>query len=519
MTPGSSDEPQRTAELDRWGTFVVDRVLDMRGETCPRPQLFTKKVVTKEMSAGQVLELVVDNPSSPELVPTIMDDIHAVHLGTLRKGADWRLYIRKGGEAAATPLDQAAAGHAATAAALPIGATARGAARVERGRRLGGHGWFLGGMIALSFAVLGGLFVGIGNQVVPASYVGLQGFPKIGTLPNKVDGVVVTFVFAFIVGFLIQRSRWCNASAIRDAILFKSFRNTKPLLAAMAVITAMFTIFEAMDVGQPINIVGGAFTVLGLFLFGIGMVLGGACTVSVWIRSAEGSVAAVIALAYTFAGMFLFSELWNILRWPAANYLQSATPNLSILSFGEFNAMSIRSMFGPLWGPVMVVVAGSLQVLVLIFMYRKMTSVEARARRARVPVMAGAGAAQAVGLPAAAAPGSPTAASPGPVGVGNGAAMIALGGAPPFSVDRVLDLSGETCPRPQLFTKKVVTREMQVGQILELVVDNPSSPELVPTIMADIGATHLGTVRGGHDWKLYIRKDRESVTMKGMTKR
>ena len=377
-------------------------------------------------------------------------------------------------------------------------------------------GLFAVGLLAVTAAVLTGLFLLVRSPQAPSAYPGLNGFPKAGTLPSKGTGDAVTFVFAFIVGFLIQRSRWCNASAIRDAILFKSFRNTKPLLAAMMIITTMFTIFEAMNVGQPINIVAGAFTVLGLFLFGIGMVLGGACTVSVWIRSAEGSVAAVWALLYTFVGMFLFSELWNVLRWPEANYLQSTSPNWSILSFGSFNAMTIRGAFGPVWGPVAVLLAGALQVLVLVLIYRRLLRIE---RASRTVAEAGRAAqtvaAEAVREPAMA--GAATAASNGGTGIGDIIipAPEELGR---LQVDKVLDCSGEMCPRPQLLTKRAVVKEMDVGQVLELVVDNPSSPDLVPTIMNDIGAVHLHTVRTEHEWKLYIRKERELAGRSGARK-
>lgn len=394
-------------------------------------------------------------------------------------------------------------------------------------------GWFALGILAVTAAVLIGLFLLVRAPAAPSAYPGLNGFPKAGTLPSKGTGDAVTFVFAFIVGFLIQRSRWCNASAIRDAILFKSFRNTKPLLAAMMVITAMFTVFEAMNVGRPINIVAGAFTVLGLFLFGIGMVLGGACTVSVWIRSAEGSVAALWALLYTFVGMFLFSELWNVLRWPAANYLQSTKPNWSILSFGSFNAMTIRSTFGPVWGPVAVMVGGALQVAVLVLIYRRLLRVERSVHTAASAATA-AGPATAVSTATAAAPtaaAAPTTAGPLPIPAPTGAATgdgqadgahaglgvrsATLPDGDRLEVHKVLDCSGEMCPRPQLLTKRTVVKEMDIGQILELIVDNPSSPDLVPTIMDDIGAVHLHTVRSDRDWKLYIRKERELAGRSG----
>lgn len=426
---------------------------------------------------------------------------------------------------------------AATRSAAPGAAGTRGGSRGagQGGRRP--HLLFALGILVITGIVLAVLYLVLGERTAPSAYPGLNGFPKVGTLPSKTTGDVVTFVFAFLVGFLIQRSRWCNASAIRDAILFKSFRNTKPLVAAMAVITAMFTIFEVINVGQPIRIAGGMFTVLGLFLFGIGMVLGGACTVSVWIRSAEGSVAALWALIYTFVGMFAFSELWNVLRWPAASYLQSTSPNLSVLSFGSFNAISIRDAFGPVMGPVAVAVAGAAQVAILILIYRKFGRVERAARAVQVaaappaeaasaaaPAMADVQAVAGSAQPSALAAAGPALDAAGPAAPGEpepdaDRRSVELPAVGHVLVDRVLDCSGEMCPRPQLFTKRVVAKEMAVGQLLELVVDNPSSPDLIPTIMHDIGAAHLHTVRVDGNWKLYIRKERDLTTSEGRTGR
>lgn len=42
-------------------------VLDVQGYVCPHPQLYTKKALEK-LKAGDVLELVFDNPSSGESI-------------------------------------------------------------------------------------------------------------------------------------------------------------------------------------------------------------------------------------------------------------------------------------------------------------------------------------------------------------------------------------------------------------------------------------------------------------------
>ena len=102
---------------------------------------------------------------------------------------------------------------------------------------------------------------------------------------------LVAFIFGSIVGLLVQRSRFCNTAALRDAILFKTYRNTKALLISMMILTIGFTGFMSIGEGKPMHFDVGLNQVIGLFLFGIGMVLAGACTVSTWVKAGEGSSA------------------------------------------------------------------------------------------------------------------------------------------------------------------------------------------------------------------------------------
>ena len=79
---------------------------------------------------------------------------------------------------------------------------------------------------------------------------------------------LVAFVFGSVVGLLVQRSRFCNTAALRDAMLFKTFRNTKALLVAMMILTIGFTAFISIGAGNPMRFDVGVNQILGLFLFG-----------------------------------------------------------------------------------------------------------------------------------------------------------------------------------------------------------------------------------------------------------
>ena len=176
---------------------------------------------------------------------------------------------------------------------------------------------------------------------------------------------MIAFVFGTAVGLLVQRSRFCNTAALRDAMMFKTYRNTKALLIAMMILTLGFTAFMTVGAGHPLEFDVGLNTFLGLFLFGIGMVLAGACTVSTWVKAAEGNVGAMWALLFTFMGMFLFSLLWSYNYWPPAPASMTGDPNPEALQAGFVNARTLQEKTG-----VPAVVFGLVQFAVLAAIYR-----------------------------------------------------------------------------------------------------------------------------------------------------
>jgi len=182
---------------------------------------------------------------------------------------------------------------------------------------------------------------------------------------------LVAFVFGSIVGLLVQRSRFCNTAALRDAMLFKTYRNTKPLLMGMMILTFGFTLFLTFGEGKAMQFDVGLNQVAGLFLFGIGMVLAGACTVSTWVKAGEGNVGAMWALLFTFIGMFLFSLLWSENFWPPASISMTGEPNLEALQLGFINARTLQDKFG-----VPAVIFGMVQVFLLGLIYRAIVKKE-----------------------------------------------------------------------------------------------------------------------------------------------
>lgn len=198
---------------------------------------------------------------------------------------------------------------------------------------------------------------------------------------SVVGQCLAAFIFGSAVGFLVQRSRFCNTAALRDAMLFKTYRNTKALLVTMMILTVGFTTFMTFGDGHPLQFDVGINQVVGLFLFGVGMVLAGACTVSTWVKAGEGNVGAIWALLFTFIGMFLFSLVWSYTYWPPASATMSGEPNLAGLQFGFANAATLQEETG-----IPALFFGLIQTAVLYAIYQAILRKERSIAQQRAPV-------------------------------------------------------------------------------------------------------------------------------------
>lgn len=75
-----------------------------------------------------------------------------------------------------------------------------------------------------------------------------------------------------------------------------------------------------------------------------------------------------------------------------------------------------------------------------------------------------------------------------------------------YSVSKQVDCLGDSCPRPQLMTKKALN-DASPNDVIEVLVDNPSSMEAIPPMLNDLGASHLETVKTDRHWEVFVRKD------------
>ncbi len=69
----------------------------------------------------------------------------------------------------------------------------------------------------------------------------------------------------------------------------------------------------------------------------------------------------------------------------------------------------------------------------------------------------------------------------------------------------MLDVTGYVCPHPQIYCKKALEK-IQVGDMLELVFDNPSSGESITSMCNTTGDQIMEKKEEGGKWKWMIKK-------------
>jgi uncharacterized protein len=159
-----------------------------------------------------------------------------------------------------------------------------------------------------------GFSIARGVAAAAAAFVILWGMASSDRL------LAVFWLFGLAFGFVLQRSRFCFASAFRDLFLLGDARVMKGIIAGLAVATAGFTVlmarllpevgFGSLPPGATVLPLG-IHTVVGGVLFGIGMVLAGGCTSGSLYRAGEGYVGSMVALLGIMVGLEISSHTWN----------------------------------------------------------------------------------------------------------------------------------------------------------------------------------------------------------------
>ncbi len=146
------------------------------------------------------------------------------------------------------------------------------------------------------------------------------------------------FIIGNTFGFLLQKTQFCFVSGFR-AIFYRDLRFLTALFIAILVQSiGIFTLFNFELINIPNGNLPLIATLLGGFLFGLGMIISGFCASGAWFRSGEGSSGAFITL-FVFA-LTITSAHKGALKWKMS-YLE----NLHVINISNIHTFFDISPF------------------------------------------------------------------------------------------------------------------------------------------------------------------------------
>ena len=153
-------------------------------------------------------------------------------------------------------------------------------------------------------------------------------------------------------GFVLQKSRFCLVSVLRDPILIGMTQLTRAfiLLLGISILGFALVSWGASQSNMPLRLNVfplGVHTIVGGILFGIGMVLAGGCTSGLLMRVGEGFAMQWVAFFGLVVGAVIGQR--SQVNWRNA--------------FGEWPGIFLPDIFG--WVPTLI-----LEILILAALWR-----------------------------------------------------------------------------------------------------------------------------------------------------
>lgn len=149
--------------------------------------------------------------------------------------------------------------------------------------------------------------------------------------------IITGLICGSLLGFVMQRGRFCLTGGFRDMYIAKDNRMFYALLIAIAVQSV--GVYGLIQFGF-IQFAAGSFpwigVIIGSYIFGIGIVLAGGCATGTWYRAGEGLIGSWIAL---FGYMLMAAIMKTGVLLPINTSLQSV--QLPSNSIAESTGLSV----------------------------------------------------------------------------------------------------------------------------------------------------------------------------------
>ncbi|MCL7414237.1 MAG: YeeE/YedE family protein [ANME-2 cluster archaeon] len=136
------------------------------------------------------------------------------------------------------------------------------------------------------------------------------------------SSLLVGLLFGIAFGAVLQRGRFCMASAARDLFLTKDTYLAKGVVYSIIFSSIGFFAIESMGLIEFQIKPLGLQNVIGGLLFGVGMVVAGGCASGVLYRAGEGYITAFTAIFGVLTGMAVYAELHQYLL---LNFIEPTT--------------------------------------------------------------------------------------------------------------------------------------------------------------------------------------------------
>ena len=131
-------------------------------------------------------------------------------------------------------------------------------------------------------------------------------------LNTRSSNVAFFWITGTAFGFILQKGRFCFTASMRDPYLTGGTSLTRAVIIALSITTIGFTAIKYGYALQGLPIPGMSYvapislaTLVGAFMFGIGMVIAGGCASGTLMRVGEGFHMQIISLIFFILGSLL----------------------------------------------------------------------------------------------------------------------------------------------------------------------------------------------------------------------
>src|SRR5690625_2454590 len=168
--------------------------------------------------------------------------------------------------------------------------------------------------------------------------------------------IVTGLLCGALLGFVMQRGRFCLTGGFRDMYIAKDNRMFYALLVAIAVQSVgVYTLIQFGVIEFSAGEFSLVATIIGSFLFGVGIIFAGGCATGTWYRAGEGLLGSWLAL---FGYMFMSAVMRTGILVPVNDSMKAV----------QIQSNSISDTLGiPLW-----LLIGGFSLIVLFFVVKEL---------------------------------------------------------------------------------------------------------------------------------------------------